>query len=574
MKQLLLIGLFAVVSFYAKAQVIFYVETPESLEGDYEMTWSDPANGWGSPDLNITDNSVTGTLVFAYDGTAADSLCCDLAGGIINGDEVFGNIAVVYRGSCQFGQKATIAEAAGAIAVVVINNVPGAPITPAAGDYGADVTIPLVIITQELGAQLVAEMNANPGSVTAFLGNKTGFYANDVALYPKDYLVAPSTLVPNAIAQNASEFYVPLGSWVYNFGYNDQTGIRMAVNITNDGQLVYADTSDAADLVVGDSIWFAMQDFSSSSYMGRYDISYSVLSDSIDDFVNDNARTASFTMSDSYFSYGALDEGELIPAADNYYRPSATSTDYTACIYFRDPNASRLFAEGIHFSATTLSTDSLTNEYFETILFEWNDAFVDLNDANLAFDVLDAVAFGEYVYDSNLQQEVVYSPFEEGIALTDNQRYLFCVATTSPDVYIGFSSEYDYDERLNYTLEAVSPVGDAGTWYAAGFGTEVVPAFMVKFTDITLGTNESSNEIIEAQAFPNPSSSFIQIPLGKTAWTTLEIYDQKGALVHTESVSQSNGLHRVNTEMLDNGVYNIRLVGSTDQRVFNVLVSK
>jgi hypothetical protein len=169
---------------------------------------------------------------------------------------------------------------------------------------------------------------------------------------------------------------------------------------------------------------------------------------------------------------------------------------------------------------------------------------------------------------------VVYSPFEEGIALTDNQRYLFCVATTSPDVYIGFSSEYDYDERLNYTLEAVSPVGDAGTWYAAGFGTEVVPAFMVKFTDITLGTNESSNEIIEAQAFPNPSSSFIQIPLGKTAWTTLEIYDQKGALVHTESVSQSNGLHRVNTEMLDNGVYNIRLVGSTDQRVFNVLVSK
>ena len=59
MKQLLLIAFFAVASFYAKAQVIFYVETPESLEGDYEMTWSNPANGWGSPDLNITDNSVT-----------------------------------------------------------------------------------------------------------------------------------------------------------------------------------------------------------------------------------------------------------------------------------------------------------------------------------------------------------------------------------------------------------------------------------------------------------------------------------------------------------------------------------
>jgi hypothetical protein len=574
MKQLLLIAFFTVASFYAKAQVIFYVEAPESLEGDYEMTWSDPANGWGSPDLNITDNSVTDTLVLAYDGTEADSLCCDQAGGIVNVDQVFGNIAVVYRGSCQFGQKASVAQAAGATAVVVINNVPGAPINPAAGDFGADVTIPLVIITQELGAQLVAEMNANPGSVVAFLGNKTGFYANDVALYPKDYLVAPSTLVPNAIAQNETEFYVPLGSWVYNFGYNDQTGVRMAVNITNEGELVYSDTSDAADLVVGDSIWFAMQDFSSSSYLGRYDISYTLLGDSVDNFVNDNSRTASFTMSDSYFSYGALDEGELIPTADNYYRPSATSTDFTACIYFQDPNASRLYAEGIHFSATTLATDSLTNEYFETILYEWNDEFADLNDANVAFDVLDAVAYGEYVYNSNLQQEVVYAPFEEGIALTNNQRYLFCITTASSSVYLGFSSEYDYDERLNYTLEAVSPISDAGTWYAAGFGTEIVPSFMVKFTDITLGTDESSTEVTEAEAYPNPSSSFIQIPLGKTEWSTLEIYDQKGALVHAESVSQSKGLHRVNVENLDNGVYNIRLVGSSDQRVFNVLVSK
>jgi hypothetical protein len=279
-------------------------------------------------------------------------------------------------------------------------------------------------------------------------------------------------------------------------------------------------------------------------------------------------------MNDSYFSYGALDQGELVPTADNYYRPSATSTDFTACIYFRDPNASRLFAEGIHFSATTLTTDSLTNEYFETILYEWNDDFVDLNDANLAFDVLDAVAYGEYIYDSNLQQEVVYSPFEEGVTLTDNQRYLFCIATGSPDVYLGFSSEYDYDERLNYTLEAVSPIGDAGTWYAAGFGSEIVPSFMIKFVDITLGTEESSKEVIEANAYPNPSSSFIQIPLGKTDWTTLEIFDLKGSLVHAESVSQSNGLHRVNIENLENGMYSFRLIGSNDQRVFNVMISK
>ena len=55
------------------AQVICYVETPPLLVGNKEMSWAF-GGGWGTPDLNVPGNSILDTLVFASDGTAADSL--------------------------------------------------------------------------------------------------------------------------------------------------------------------------------------------------------------------------------------------------------------------------------------------------------------------------------------------------------------------------------------------------------------------------------------------------------------------------------------------------------------------
>jgi len=572
MMKSLLISLLLTFTFSLQAQVIFYVESPESIEGDYEMTWSDPANGWGSPDLNFTENSVLDTLAMAYDGSAADSLCCDTAGGIVNALDVYGKIAVLYRGSCQFGVKATNAQNAGAVAVIVINNVPGTPIVPAAGDVGANVTIPLIIITQDAGALLVEALNA--GTVVGFIGSKNGYYPNDIGMWPKDLLVAPSTLVPSLVAANESEFSVPLGSWVYNFGYNDQTSVKMAVTVTSGTDVVYTDTTETVDMISGDSIYFAMNDFAASSYDGFYEISYTLFSDSIDSFVSDNARNASFKMSDEYLSYGALDSTTQIPVPDAFYRPSAAAGDFISCIYFRNPNTSRLFAEGIEFAATTAATDSLTNLYFETVLYEWNDDFVDLNDPNLAFDNLDPIAYGEYYYDSNLQNELVYSPFDPGVELEDDVRYLFCVATSATTVYVGFSTEHDYDERLNYTLEPVGPISDNGTWYAAGFGTDVVPCLLARLTDVTLNVNSQEDARLTGKAFPNPSSSFVQIPLGKTPWDTMEIYDQKGMLISSESIAAAHENVRLDVAEFENGLYTIRLLNAGQQNNFKVLVSK
>jgi hypothetical protein len=77
-----------------------------------------------------------------------------------NAEAVNGSIAVVDRGACPFADKAAHAQAAGAVAVVVANNQPGA-VFAMAGNFSS-VTIPAVLITLEDGTTLKDSAAAMP----------------------------------------------------------------------------------------------------------------------------------------------------------------------------------------------------------------------------------------------------------------------------------------------------------------------------------------------------------------------------------------------------------------------------
>ena len=105
--------------------------------------------------------NISGQIVLADDGIPPASDACE---GIINGVEVSGRIALIDRGTCPFVDKAANAEAAGAIAVVIANNVAGAP--PAMGGDLPGLTIPVVSISLADGNAIKAQLPNNPVTMT------------------------------------------------------------------------------------------------------------------------------------------------------------------------------------------------------------------------------------------------------------------------------------------------------------------------------------------------------------------------------------------------------------------------
>ena len=123
------------------------VNSPGNVSGAYIMAL---ANFGG--DL---DSPVTGDVVEVDDGSGNPSLGCNA---LINGGEISGNIALIDRGTCQFGTKCLNAQNAGAIAVIVCNNVGGNPINMGGGNDGNQVNIPAVMIRQDDCATIRQEL--------------------------------------------------------------------------------------------------------------------------------------------------------------------------------------------------------------------------------------------------------------------------------------------------------------------------------------------------------------------------------------------------------------------------------
>lgn len=105
-----------------------------------------------------------GDLVIADDGSVLPTEACNT---IVNGTELNGNIAVIDRGTCTFVTKVQNAQDAGAIAVVVINNEPGAPF--GMGGTSGTITIPSIMISQDDGNLLKDEIQNGTVNATITL---------------------------------------------------------------------------------------------------------------------------------------------------------------------------------------------------------------------------------------------------------------------------------------------------------------------------------------------------------------------------------------------------------------------
>jgi hypothetical protein len=129
----------------------------------YQVTVDEPSSAAGVYDAAgasfgpaPTEEGLTGSFAVVDDGSAfASEGCGELVG------FPAGAIAIADRGSCAFTQKAMNAQNAGAIALVVVDNVPGPP--SSMGGSNDDVTIPAVRVSQDDGATIKAGLEATGG---------------------------------------------------------------------------------------------------------------------------------------------------------------------------------------------------------------------------------------------------------------------------------------------------------------------------------------------------------------------------------------------------------------------------
>jgi hypothetical protein len=555
MKKILLsaIGMFLVGSL--SAQVIFSVEEPASIQGAYDLTFTEPTGGWGGPDMLDPANAVQDTLVQLLDISATeDSLGCLTAA---NAAAIDGNIAILYRGSCQFGTKALNAENAGAIACVIINNTPGAPVGMGPGADGVNVTIPVVMVSLNDGQILLNEMQNS--DVEVFIGNKTGFYPNDLGTTAGAVLRAKSASTPALIAQDDTEFEVEMGAMVYNYGFENQVNVTLSATIDFGGSNIYSETSSAVDILSGDSSFFTLPTFSQTTYAnGKYEVTYSISSDSVDSYDFDNTISADFQINDSLYTYASIVDSSGAPNSSGGFRSSTATATYSACVAFQNENASRIAPTGMTFTAikgAAAAVPSIEGEPMNIIAYRWDDNFVDLNDPNLDFLGLQEIVFSEYVYPADLGGVPVTAYFEQPFAIEDDQRYVFCVQTFNPDVFIGYDPVMDYTRNINTYLQPLYPIESDGNYFALGFGEESVPGVGVNFIDAALLNVQEAQLDIEMNAYPSPASDVLNITFNGYDVDQLELVNLTGQVVASQSVQMGAEFTSVDVNNLENGVY-------------------
>ena len=136
------------------------VNTPVSISGTY-------ITGEASFGPGLPATPLTADVILAVDNTAPVNDGCEP---LVNAAAINGKIALIDRGNCSFVLKVEEAQAAGAVAAIIVNNVPGAPITM--GGFSAIVNIPSVMVSQADGA-LIKNALQN-GAVNATLSSSAG----------------------------------------------------------------------------------------------------------------------------------------------------------------------------------------------------------------------------------------------------------------------------------------------------------------------------------------------------------------------------------------------------------------
>ena len=576
MKKLILSLSLLFVGSQAMSQIIFSVEAPASISGAYTFSGNDDGSSWGL--ASLAGVQVIDTVVIVDDGTPGTNaqgnpIAYEGCNALTN--NLTGKIAMVYRNTCGFGVKALNAQNAGAIAVIIVNR-EEAIINMNGGTEGASVTIPVVFVTASTGLAMRQQIDAGT-KVVAFIGDKTGFFANDFSIYDNRSLRANVGAIPSAIAQDATQFNVPIGTWAYNFGQNAQTGVRMTADVSRNGTSVFSQTTTGVSLPVGDSVYLTTPNFSLATYpIGDYELKYTVISNATDEYLGDNEVISKFSITTDLWSLARLDTtATKIVAADNFYRSNTLpANSFKPCVVLNSANASSLTMQGLYFGGVVVgvadtATVNVNNQFLTASLSRWDDA--DKGTTTATYTSVLEVATGDFSYVTESPDSTIYIPFTNAYTMIDNVSYLACVQINEPKLFTPFADKDFYDENILQNDVTRFPVFADNAPVAAGVGFGIPASIAAKITS-ALAVNENT---IETSTFPNPTKDVITVKVNASGSALLNVTDLAGRIVSTENVKIVGGQFTTNVAGMSAGTYvfSLEFANGTSSR-FNVVVAK
>ncbi len=561
----------------AQSQIICRVLEPASILGNKPFTWVD--NWGGTPDFTVPGTFVQDTLAIGEDGTPGNStttivhpLSQEGCATFINPAQVAGKIAVVYRGTCTFVSKALNAQAAGAVAIIIINRDPE-PIPMGGSD--PTVTIPVVMIGSGPGQDITSTMLTS--TVRAFLGNKVGLLANDLTLDKPTTLISKSQGVLSQLAQNGTEFNFDIGTRVYNWGSQPQTNVTLNVKVTNgSAATVYDETVTGLTVPANDSLDIntggtnTIPQFSLSTYpVGEYTLTYTVSAAAADEAIEDNVVESKFVINDEVFTYASVDPSNNRPNTTSGTRSSTYTQSYSACNFFQDPNGSRVGARGVYFSTSNnrVLNPTVTGDEILISVIKWDDPLDQLASAG-SFAQISYVATGSYTYPGDYQDSIVYAEFDAPVLFNNNDKYLVCAQVLSDSTFMGVDAAVDYTfNQSNYLLPIMVSEVD-NSFNQVAFGPETIFSLGMKVFNASEVSVEKIDKLI-ANAYPNPTDDKLNIRLNAEGNVNIVITDMTGKIVSNSTVALNNGSTQMNIGNFETGMYivNITTENGTSTKV-------
>ncbi len=308
----------------------FVVTAPSAIAGIKKINYAT----WGA----AASPTISGKIIEkAYDTLGAATLLNGTGGY----PTLTGKFALIFRGAgISFSDKVNRCIAAGAIGVIIVNNVPGDPVGMAPTPAGSTVAVPVFMISDVDGAAISNEIKAAPlgaGTVIMTLGTWNTGGTHDLGVLAQYQSTPHAMNIPlhqlkGSAGTLAYKHYV--GGAVANYGAATETGVTVTDSVfwtPTGGSAAYVTNNSytVASISVADSIRFgfgasAPYELAAPTTTGKYEHRYSASYGNTDDFPQDNKASITQYVTDSIFCKGRYDFTNNRPMVSLGIRPGVT----------------------------------------------------------------------------------------------------------------------------------------------------------------------------------------------------------------------------------------------------------